>query len=66
MKTVKVFISSTFTDMNAERDILARQVFPRLRERLMSREDLTPEEKASIASSYHETIDIDRVYGWIH
>ncbi|MGO6679595.1 DUF4062 domain-containing protein [Rhizobium leguminosarum] len=28
-----IFISSTFADMNAERDILTRRVFPRLRER---------------------------------
>jgi hypothetical protein len=32
MKTVKVFISSTFKDMNAERDVLIKNVFPRLRE----------------------------------
>lgn len=32
MKTVKVFISSTFKDMNAERDVLIRNVFPRLKE----------------------------------
>lgn len=30
MKTVKVFISSTFKDMNAERDVLIKNVFPRL------------------------------------
>lgn len=34
-KTVRVFISSTFRDMQAERDWLARFVFPRLREELV-------------------------------
>ncbi|MGO8954164.1 MAG: DUF4062 domain-containing protein [Rhodomicrobium sp.] len=33
-KTVRVFISSTFRDMQAERDHLVRVVFPELRERL--------------------------------
>jgi len=33
-KTVRVFISSTFSDMHAERDWLVKRVFPRLRERL--------------------------------
>ncbi|MGA2069561.1 MAG: DUF4062 domain-containing protein [Thermoguttaceae bacterium] len=33
-KTVRVFISSTFRDMHAERDYLVRVVFPELRERL--------------------------------
>ena len=33
-KTVRVFISSTFRDMHAERDYLVRVVFPALRERL--------------------------------
>lgn len=32
VKTVKIFISSTFRDMNAERDVLIGDVFPRLRE----------------------------------
>lgn len=36
-KTVRVFISSTFRDMQAERDHLVRFVFPRLRERLLPR-----------------------------
>jgi hypothetical protein len=36
-KTVRVFISSTFRDMQAERDHLVRFVFPRLREQLLSR-----------------------------
>ena len=31
-KTVRVFISSTFRDMHAERDCLIKRVFPRLRE----------------------------------
>src|SRR3972149_8422744 len=35
-KTVKVFISSTFKDMNAERDVLLKSVFPRLREKAAS------------------------------
>ena len=35
--TVRVFISSTFRDMQAERDHLVRVVFPRLRERLLLR-----------------------------
>ena len=34
-KTVRVFISSTFRDMHAERDHLVRFVFPRLREQLL-------------------------------
>lgn len=34
-KTVRVFISSTFRDMHAERDHLVRFVFPRLREELL-------------------------------
>jgi nephrocystin-3 len=33
-KTVRVFISSTFRDMHAERAWLVRRVFPTLRERL--------------------------------
>ena len=32
-KKVKIFISSTFKDMNAERDILIKNVLPRLREK---------------------------------
>jgi|GEM_PF-526056 len=36
-KTVRVFISSTFRDMQAERDHLVRFVFPRLREELLAR-----------------------------
>lgn len=36
-KTVRVFISSTFRDMHAERDHLVRFVFPRLREELLPR-----------------------------
>jgi WD40 repeat protein len=34
-RTVRVFISSTFRDMHAERDQLVRVVFPELRERLL-------------------------------
>src|SRR5438128_5319986 len=33
-KTVRVFLSSTFRDMHAERDHLVKVVFPALRERL--------------------------------
>jgi hypothetical protein len=33
-KTVRVFTSSTFRDMHAERDYLVKVVFPALRERL--------------------------------
>ncbi len=33
-ETVRVFISSTFRDMQAERDYLVRSVFPGLREKL--------------------------------
>ena len=36
-KEVRVFISSTFRDMQAERDHLVRFVFPRLREQLLKR-----------------------------
>ena len=36
-ETVRVFISSTFRDMQAERDYLARFVFPKLREELLKR-----------------------------
>jgi hypothetical protein len=36
-KTLRVFISSTFKDMHAERDHLVRFVFPKLREELMKR-----------------------------
>ena len=33
-RTARVFISSTFRDMHAERDELVKTVFPALRERL--------------------------------
>jgi hypothetical protein len=33
-RTVRLFISSTFRDMHAERDYLVKVVFPDLRERL--------------------------------
>jgi hypothetical protein len=36
-KTLRIFISSTFRDMQAERDHLVRFVFPRLREDLLKR-----------------------------
>ncbi len=34
LKTVRVFVSSTFRDMHAERDHLVTVVFPELRERV--------------------------------
>jgi WD40 repeat protein len=37
LRTVQVFISSTFKDMDAERDHLVRRVFPALRERMLAR-----------------------------
>lgn len=37
-KTVRIFISSTFRDMHAERDHLVRFVFPELRERCAKRQ----------------------------
>lgn len=37
-RTVRVFVSSTFRDMHAERDYLARVVFPELRERCVKRQ----------------------------
>ena len=37
-KTVRIFISSTFRDMHAERDHLVRFVFPELRERCSKRQ----------------------------
>ena len=36
-KTVRVFISSTFHDMQAERDHLVWFVFPKLRQELLQR-----------------------------
>ena len=36
-QTIRVFISSTFLDMQAERDHLVRFVFPRMREHLLQR-----------------------------
>ena len=33
LSSAKVFISSTFLDMQNERDILSKRVFPRLRRR---------------------------------
>ena len=35
--TVRVFVSSTFRDMHAERDLLVRMIFPELRERCARR-----------------------------
>lgn len=43
-KTIRVFISSTLRDMQAERDHLVRFVFPRQREQLLPRRiHLVPE-----------------------
>ena len=39
-KTVRVFISSTFRDMQAERDHLVRFVFPKLRQELLLRRNV--------------------------
>jgi nephrocystin-3 len=36
-RSVRIFISSTFRDFSAERDLLVRQVFPALRARLLER-----------------------------
>src|SRR5262249_11809547 len=36
-RTVRIFISSTFRDFGAERDLLVRQVVPALRARLQER-----------------------------
>jgi len=30
-RTIRVFVSSTFSDMKVERDVLQRDVFPRIR-----------------------------------
>ena len=35
--TVRIFVSSTFRDMHAERDYLGKAVFPELRERCAKR-----------------------------
>lgn len=44
MKILKIFISSTFKDMNAERDILIKTVFPRLREKIKAEWDIRLQE----------------------
>lgn len=36
-RTVRLFVSSTFSDMAAERDLLQRQVFPRLKQLCMAK-----------------------------
>jgi hypothetical protein len=64
-RKVYVFISSTFLDMQAERDYLVRFVFPRLRQELLSRQihiidvDLRWGVKSSIDATgiCHEIID---------
>jgi hypothetical protein len=48
-KTVRVFISSTFRDMQAERDHLVRFVFPKLRE--------------ALARRYIQLVDVDLRWG---
>ena len=48
-RTVRVFISSTFRDMHAERDHLVRLVFPELKERCRKR--------------YVQLIDVDLRWG---
>ena len=37
LKTVRIFVSSIFRDMHAERDYLIKVVFPELRERRAKR-----------------------------
>ena len=37
LRTLRVFISSTFRDMQAEREQLVKHIFPRLRERCEER-----------------------------
>jgi len=69
-RTVRVFISSTFRDMHAERDYLVRVVFPELRERCARRQlhlvdmDLrwgVTEEQAEQGKVLHVILDeIDR------
>jgi telomerase protein component 1 len=44
-KTIRVFIPSTFRDMQAERDHLVRFVFPRLSEQLLSQRIYLVKEK---------------------
>src|ERR1039457_1524975 len=36
-RTIRLFVSSTFSDLKAERDALQREVFPRLRQLCLSR-----------------------------
>ncbi len=35
-RTIRLFVSSTFSDMKAERDVLHRDVFPKLRQLYLS------------------------------
>jgi hypothetical protein len=35
-RTIRLFVSSTFSDMKAERDVLQREVFPKLRQLCLS------------------------------
>ena len=41
-KTVRFFITSTFRDMQAERDHLVRFVFPKIRQRIRGTVYVTP------------------------
>jgi hypothetical protein len=36
-RTIRLFVSSTFTDMKAERNILQREVFPQLQRHCLSK-----------------------------
>ena len=36
-RTIRLFVSSTFSDMKAERDALQREVFPKLKQLCLSR-----------------------------
>jgi hypothetical protein len=54
-KTVRVFISSTFRDVHAERDYLSRVVFPELREQC-ARRCLQLVDKAILAQNYLKSV----------
>lgn len=36
-RTIRLFVSSIFSDFKAERDLLQREVFPRLRQHCLSK-----------------------------
>jgi hypothetical protein len=50
-RVVRVFISSTFRDFGAERDLLMKRVFPELRRRARAR--------------FVEVIDVDLRWGFL-